>query len=343
MPRRKRKDASRLENLRGNSNNPLSKRQKTSIDSVAIDTADKENVHYTYSQKDLSNKVCHQKVPVSSKETHTDSNGPETSATTPVQNMQSVFCHAIKGSCLPSTPDVLPSFGCFSIISEKTEDHAEVDKDDIYSHLPELLEVSADNGDFYGSDGSDSDSDSDEDFEEEIARIHAKYARPDIHEHTIPHATHLPPKGPLKGYDYTPFQPQDQSKEQRDIFIAPTQADAISALKDLRAHIKPHRQTGRGYTDPNIDLWTRARLEGMRSLLLMYTSEGSLTYNHWAPSSMQASIGMGRGRHCARRLREMCCAYIISRKILPLNPFGDWNESMLVDENLRNEISIYLM
>ncbi|KAF8809148.1 hypothetical protein BYT27DRAFT_7222690 [Phlegmacium glaucopus] len=53
----------------------------------------------------------------------------------------------------------------------------------------------------------------------------------------------------------------------------------------------------------------------------MYMDPLSKTYNNWGASSCQAAIGMGRGCHCARRLREM---------FLPVNPYGDWNESMLI-------------
>ena len=52
---------------------------------------------------------------------------------------------------------------------------------------------------------------------------------------------------------------------------------------------------------------------------------------------------MGRGRHSARRLRELSRAFISDREVLPINPYGDWNESLLIDENLRNEISIFLL
>ncbi|KAF8801797.1 hypothetical protein BYT27DRAFT_7114198, partial [Phlegmacium glaucopus] len=30
-------------------------------------------------------------------------------------------------------------------------------------------------------------------------------------------------------------------------------------------------------------------------------------------------------------------------KVLPVNPYSDWNKSMLCDENLQNKISIYLL
>ncbi len=40
---------------------------------------------------------------------------------------------------------------------------------------------------------------------------------------------------------------------------------------------------------------------------------------------------------------QLCRSYIADRKILPINPYGDWKESMLVDENLQNEINIYFL
>ncbi|KAF8803034.1 hypothetical protein BYT27DRAFT_7049092, partial [Phlegmacium glaucopus] len=127
------------------------------------------------------------------------------------------------------------------------------------------------------------------------------------------------------------------------IRTSPTIKEALAALTDLRLILRPKRQTGSGYKDPGLDLWTRARLEGMQSMLLMYTDSKSQTYDNWGASSCQTAIGMGRGLLCARRLRELCRAFIKDRKVLPVNPYGDWNESMLADENLANEISIYLL
>jgi len=57
----------------------------------------------------------------------------------------------------------------------------------------------------------------------------------------------------------------------------------------------------------------------------------------------QAAIGMGQGTHCAQRLCELNCAFFADHKILPINPYGDWNKSLLVNENIVNEVSIYLL
>jgi hypothetical protein len=113
----------------------------------------------------------------------------------------------------------------------------------------------------------------------------------------------LPPWEPLKGYGYTLFAPMDAPRQYTGhIHTSPTTKEALAALTDLRLILQPKRQTGLGYKDPDLDLWTRAWLEGMRSMLLMFTDPKSRTYNNWGASSCQTAIGMGRGLHCARRL-----------------------------------------
>jgi len=69
----------------------------------------------------------------------------------------------------------------------------------------------------------------------------------------------------------------------------------------------------------------------------------TLIYNQWGASACQTAIGMGRGRHCARRLCELNRAYLTNQKVLPINPYSDWNESLLVEDNIVNEINIYLL
>ena len=52
---------------------------------------------------------------------------------------------------------------------------------------------------------------------------------------------------------------------------------------------------------------------------------------------------MGRGTHCARRFCELNHIFFTDREVLPINPYGDWNKSLLVNENIVNETSIYLL
>ena len=158
-------------------------------------------------------------------------------------------------------------------------------------------------------------------------------------------SVHLPNRGPLEGYEYTQFNPTnyyDDSSE-TNAYMRVLQNDAIRALEGLKNHLNPHRDTGRGFKNPDLDLWRRARIEGMCSMLYMFTNQQSHTYNRWGASACQAAIGLGWGKHCARRLCALSRAYLADQKILPINPYGDWNESLLVEDNIVNEINIYLL
>jgi hypothetical protein len=247
-----------------------------------------------------------------------------------LKKMQSIFQCSVPRGALAAQPCVGPTFQTFSLIEEQLADSGEVDQDDTFAAAPQPDTIPKSRNEVEDlidpeSEGDSEPSDSDIDSEDDIP--------PD-----------LPPPGPPKGYTYTPFEPKpDAQKLAGNIRTSPTQQEALAVLADLKPLIRPKRQTGPGYQDPELDIWTRARLEGMQSMLFMYTNSKSQTYNNWGASSFQTAIGMGRGRHCARRLRQLCRGFIHDRKVLPVNPYGDWNESMLVDENLRNEISIYLL
>ncbi|KAJ7437667.1 hypothetical protein B0H11DRAFT_2361396, partial [Mycena galericulata] len=51
---------------------------------------------------------------------------------------------------------------------------------------------------------------------------------------------------------------------------------------------------------------------------------------------------MCRGSYCARVLRRLARQYIADRSVLPENPYGNWNETLLVNEDLCNELMEYL-
>ncbi|THU79174.1 hypothetical protein K435DRAFT_698465 [Dendrothele bispora CBS 962.96] len=55
-----------------------------------------------------------------------------------------------------------------------------------------------------------------------------------------------------------------------------------------------------------------------------------------------AAVSLNRGIYCAKILRKLARQYIIDRTVLPINPFGEWKESMLADEDLCNDINLYL-
>ena len=213
--------------------------------------------------------------------------------------------------------DNRPTFGSFSLIAEKVLSHEEIDKDDPTNESDSDTRVLA-------SECSSSDDELNSDADITF--------------------TVKPTLGPLQGYEYPPFQPKDEPRTlPGHVNGSPTLHHAVTALHELDAIVRPRRNKGAGYKDPDLDLYTRARLEGMQSMLRMYTMSNSQTYLNWGASGLQAAVGMGHGRHCARRLRELCKAYLTDRSVLPLNPYGNWNESALVDEALCNEINIFLM
>lgn len=83
-------------------------------------------------------------------------------------------------------------------------------------------------------------------------------------------------------------------------------------------------------------------MEGIRSHLSLYTNANSLSYGKWSLSAEQAAIAAGRGEYCARRFASLSRAYIASRKVLPINPYGTWKTSMLADEDLAGDIREHL-
>ncbi|KAJ7016567.1 hypothetical protein C8F04DRAFT_1234918 [Mycena alexandri] len=119
----------------------------------------------------------------------------------------------------------------------------------------------------------------------------------------------------------------------RKLREAPTIPKAATAVKDL---------TAGGYKDPKHDPFVRVRLEGMRIFLNLYTDLRSKTYGHWGASALQAAVGLGRGTHCMRSLCQLARQYIHDRKLLVVNPYGSWKETMLADEDLAADINLYL-
>ncbi|KAF7324476.1 hypothetical protein MKEN_00488200 [Mycena kentingensis (nom. inval.)] len=131
---------------------------------------------------------------------------------------------------------------------------------------------------------------------------------------------------------------------------APALADAREALKSAKTALRGELRgdptwvgtRGVGYKPLVLDDFSRARLWGIRALLSLYTDENSLTHGHWGDSMLQAAIAMGRGKHCAREIAVLARQFIYDREILELNPYGKWTESMLMDEDLLNEIKLFL-
>ncbi|KAJ6623718.1 hypothetical protein B0H10DRAFT_1943786 [Mycena sp. CBHHK59/15] len=99
-----------------------------------------------------------------------------------------------------------------------------------------------------------------------------------------------------------------------------------------------------GYKDPNISAFMRNRLIGIQMMLNFYLTPGLEveTYARWGASARLAAHGLGRGAHCARVLAALAQQFILSCEVLDVNPYGEWNESILADEDLTNDIWLHL-
>jgi hypothetical protein len=102
------------------------------------------------------------------------------------------------------------------------------------------------------------------------------------------------------------------------------------------------RGLAKGFIPPNHDVFVRQHLEGMRTLLSLYVDPRSKTYGHWGASALQAAVSVGRGSYCLRTLARLCRQYIADRSVLPINPYGNWKQSLLADKDLTVDINLYL-
>ena len=202
--------------------------------------------------------------------------------------------------------------------------NTEPDPEDLLNGFPdsELVDEDANSdSDYSGNDDSDEDSD-DEDSDGNVI---------------------TPSLGDSESDRTTSGQPEQKifySGKERE---APTQLGAFKALDDLDECLNPSRTTGGGYIDPHFDSFKRTRMEGMFAMLNLFTNRMSKTYDCWSASSLEAAITLRRGKYCARQLRILTKQYIKDRTMLPINPYGSWNESMLVDEDLSLDINVYLL
>ncbi|KAH8807017.1 hypothetical protein DL96DRAFT_1473726, partial [Flagelloscypha sp. PMI_526] len=125
---------------------------------------------------------------------------------------------------------------------------------------------------------------------------------------------------------------------------APTPSDALTALNDINRLLRgAKRAKGGSYIDPGFDDFVRLRLEAIRGFLNFYTDYRSVTFQQWGPSARMAALSVSRGEHCARTLCSMARAYIANRKVIPVNPYGEWSKSFLDDDALVSDIKIFLM
>ncbi|KAJ7720467.1 hypothetical protein DFH07DRAFT_760847 [Mycena maculata] len=115
--------------------------------------------------------------------------------------------------------------------------------------------------------------------------------------------------------------------------VAPDITSAQAALTDIQLVLRgPSRGKSGGFIPPDLSPWVRVRMEGIRSHLAQYTNPNSATYGRWGLSARQAAIAAGRDVYCARRFANLSREYIASQKVLPINPYGKWKQSMMAND-----------
>jgi hypothetical protein len=228
----------------------------------------------------------------------------------------------------PETPTAAPmAFKLWGKIPRDTGHHSAHDDDDNTSthtfpapHAPSILE----------SDDSD-------DLDNEIIP-------PELDELCVPDA------GTFGGDGYPHPAPPKTFVEKmatlgtkQALAAAPSITSAAAALTDIELVLRgPSRGKSGGFIPPDLSPWVRVRMEGIRSHLAQYTHPNSVTYGKWGLSARQAAIAAGRDVYCARRFASLSREYITSRKVLPINPYGKWKQSMLADEDLASDVREHL-
>ena len=122
----------------------------------------------------------------------------------------------------------------------------------------------------------------------------------------------------------------------------PTITQVSEAAEDLKKLLRSPQDNSKGYKNANISEFVKIRMLGMQSLLNLFTHPSSTTHRKWITSSMQAAFALGKGTYCAHQLRRLSKQFIEDCAILLINPFGDWNQSMLLDEDIALDINLYL-
>ncbi|KAJ7304897.1 hypothetical protein DFH08DRAFT_658029, partial [Mycena albidolilacea] len=124
-------------------------------------------------------------------------------------------------------------------------------------------------------------------------------------------------------------------------------APGITTAKDTSTDIQlvlrwPSRGVSGGYIPPDLSPWVRVRMEGICSHLSQYANPNSLTYGKWGLSAQQAVIAIGRDVYCAHTFVTLSREYIACCKVLPINPYDHWSQSMLADVDLATDVCNHL-
>lgn len=143
----------------------------------------------------------------------------------------------------------------------------------------------------------------------------------------------------------SPVDPESKPLRDGNAQMAPPIPIAAKVLEDLKTLLKGTKiGKSRDYRRPEVSHYVEHRLHGMIALLSVYVNSNLRSkYGHWAASSLNAAMAIRRpSAYCARVLRRLCRAYIDNREILPINPYVEGSSNMLLDEDLKSNVVLYL-
>jgi hypothetical protein len=66
----------------------------------------------------------------------------------------------------------------------------------------------------------------------------------------------------------------------------------------------------------------------MQHFLWAYINLQSPTRGAWGASSMKAADDLEKSKAFVCKLREWCCTFLADCEDIPINPYGNWNESV---------------
>lgn len=139
---------------------------------------------------------------------------------------------------------------------------------------------------------------------------------------------------------------------QSERFIAaPALEPSRVALKAVKLHLQPPRgkkptgTAGVGYKKTNLNPLIRTRL-AVKSLLELYTHRMATSNNPaarpWTASSVTVAQTLGKPPWFARTVRKWTRSFINNPTVPPVNPYGKWVKSRLLDEDLMQDIQLHL-
>ncbi|KAJ7196394.1 hypothetical protein GGX14DRAFT_403342 [Mycena pura] len=120
----------------------------------------------------------------------------------------------------------------------------------------------------------------------------------------------------------------------------PSPKEVNVAIEKLHEMLRPSRGANtRGYKHADINFVLKGRLELMLAFLRLYAADG---YESWGKAADTIAKSAGHGSWTSRKIRKWTWDFLGDDTHLPVSQYGKFNESVLDDEDLSQEIHLHL-